>query len=118
MTDRYERICDTLIDAIEQEIRLLAVENARLREEVVALRRERVTLLDKLNGTPCAEVRWQQELDAAEARAGRLRKALEEIRKRSARRFTRLDDPFIRPEELGNIHQIADDALAKENNND
>jgi hypothetical protein len=51
-------------------------ENVRLREERDAARarcRELVQLLDEQIGTPCAEIRWQQEREAMQAEAVRLR---------------------------------------------
>lgn len=47
-----------------------------------------------------AEIKW-------------LRKALIEIRYRSSMNWAAYLDPFSKLDELGNIHQIADDALTK-----
>jgi chromosome segregation ATPase len=41
--------------------------------------RERAELFDKLQGHPCAEIRWQQEKEALEAERDALRKALIDI---------------------------------------
>ena len=38
-------------------------------EAVAAHRRQVAELTDRYNGTPCAEIRWQQERDALIARA-------------------------------------------------
>jgi len=49
----------------------------RMADEVDKLRRLRAELLDKLHGTPCAEIRWQQERETLVADNERLRAALE-----------------------------------------
>lgn len=59
-------------------IAALLAERDALRAEVADLQRERAVLLDKLNGTPCAEVRWQQERDELAKEAARYR-ALKEM---------------------------------------
>ena len=51
----------------------------RMADEVGKLRRLRAELLDKLHGTPCAEIRWQQERETFVADNERLRAALEQI---------------------------------------
>ncbi len=49
----------------------------RMADEVDKLRRLRAELLDKLHGTPCAEIRWQQERETLMADNERLRAAVE-----------------------------------------
>ena len=51
----------------------------RMADEVDKLRRLRAELLDKLHGTPCAEIRWQQERETLKADNERLRAALERL---------------------------------------
>jgi hypothetical protein len=55
------------------------------------------------------------EIKALRAEIEWLRKALAEIRYRSSMDWVAHLDPFTKLEELGNIHQIADDALRKGN---
>lgn len=64
---------------------------------------------------------WKRVIVAqgeAKARAERLAEALEEIRSRSSINLAMRSDQFALTAELGNIHQIAGAALAKENSND
>ena len=57
----------------------------------------------------------QAELhDESEERAERLAEALEEIRSRSAMNLAMRPDQFELTARLGDIYQIADDALAQE----
>ena len=53
------------------------------------------------------------EIKALRAEIEWLRKALKEIRYRSSMDWAAYLDPFSKLDELGNIHQIADDALRK-----
>ena len=43
------------------------------------LQRDRAALSDKLNGTPCAEIRWRQEREALIARIAELETQLDEV---------------------------------------
>ena len=54
----------------------------RMADEVGKLRRLRAELLDKLHGTPCAEIRWQQERETLVADNERLRLALAQVHAR------------------------------------
>ena len=54
----------------------------------------------------------------AKARAERLAEALEEVRRRSSIDLVMRSDQFELTARLGDIHQIAGAALAKENSND
>lgn len=49
----------------ELELNLASAEQEcdELRKRLAAMQRDRAELSDKLNGTPCAEIRWQQEMD-------------------------------------------------------
>ena len=51
----------------------------RMVAELDRLRRERAELLDRIHGTPCAQIRWQQEREEFQADNERLRAALIEI---------------------------------------
>jgi predicted phage gp36 major capsid-like protein len=52
-----------------------------LRAEVERLKGNmRARLADHINGTPCAEIRWQQERETLEDEIRRLRAALETVR--------------------------------------
>lgn len=64
---------DQAIDELIEISNALLAERDALRAEVTGLQRERAVLFDKLNGTPCAEVRWQQERDALAEDAARYR---------------------------------------------
>ncbi len=48
----------------------------RVASEVDQLRRKRTELLDRLHGTPCAQIRWQQEREELQAANERLQAAL------------------------------------------
>lgn len=54
----------------------------------------------------------EERLDAAQAECERLAEALEEIRSRSAMNLAMHPNPFELTAMLGDIHQIATDALA------
>lgn len=56
--------------------------------------------------------------EAQRAEVDALREALEEIRSRCTMNLAMQPDPFELTAELGNIHQIADAVLSKENSND
>ncbi len=64
----------------------------RMADEVDKLRRLRAELLDKLHGTPCAEIRWQQERETLVADNERLRAALERAESNFYNAANALDD--------------------------
>jgi len=55
----------------------------------------------------------EERAERAEAENKRLREALEDIRSRSSMNMAMRPDPVALTAELGNIHQIADAALAQ-----
>ena len=67
------------------------------KERADAMQRDRAELSDKLNGTPCAEIRWQEERDALSARVAELEGALNPFGK-SRKMFKgsqKYDDPNL-----------------------
>jgi len=66
---------------------------------------------DARKGIDVLEARWRKEIERAE----RLAEALKEIRSRSSIDLVMRSDQFELTALLGDIHQIADAALAKEN---
>lgn len=75
---------DTLRDLVASAERLAEVTQERdeARRERDIFQRDRTALYDKLNGTPCAEIRWQQERDALRALIARAVEAAEAISNR------------------------------------
>ena len=66
---------------IESMVTITGAEYEALRAEVERLKGNmRARLADHINGTPCAEIRWQQERETLEDEVRRLRAALEEVR--------------------------------------
>ena len=79
-----------LLDAATKEVKGLIGERDEARRERDIFQLDRAALYDKLNGTPCAEIRWQQERDA-------LRKALEGAEKEleKAEKLTGKNGPWL-----------------------
>ena len=69
---------------------------------------------DARKGIDVLEARWRKEIERAE----RLAEALEDIRSRSSIDLAMRSDQFELTARLGDIYQIADAALSKENSND
>jgi len=61
-------------ESLRAEVERLQRDNWRLKGNMAA------KLADHINGTPCAEIRWQQERETLEDEIRRLRSALETVR--------------------------------------
>jgi hypothetical protein len=62
-------------------VKRLTAENERLQRDNWRLKGNMAArLADHINGTPCAEIRWQQERETLEDEIRRLRSALETVR--------------------------------------
>jgi uncharacterized small protein (DUF1192 family) len=64
--------CREIADAIEAK----DAEIEQWKSLAQQYQRERAELADKLNGTPCAEIRWRHEIDAKDAEIERLKAEL------------------------------------------